>query len=126
MSNCVLKWTESTLNIHCKFKLFSIFHKRKYFIIQKYKIFGVLFIKTFYFNEYYIPLKFGTTFWQDGCRICSLCSPAQPCDDFKQYLNMFQRNPDKFLHRFITVDETSIISYPRRRNSQNNEHHWMN
>jgi len=27
--NCVLKWMEDTLNIYCKFKLFSIFHRRK-------------------------------------------------------------------------------------------------
>jgi len=40
----------------------------------------------------------------------------------KQCLEMFQRNPDEFLRRFITVDETWI---PRRTNSQNNGfHEW--
>jgi len=38
----------------------------------------------------------------------------------KQCLEMCQRNPDEFLHRFITVDETSITSHPKRRNRQNN------
>ena len=31
----------------------------------------------------------------------------------KQCLEMFQRNPDEFLRRFITVDETWITSHPR-------------
>ncbi|KAG5318815.1 SETMR methyltransferase, partial [Acromyrmex heyeri] len=38
----------------------------------------------------------------------------------KQCLEMFQRNPDEFLRRFITVNETWIhYSHPRRRNNQN-------
>ncbi|KAG5329130.1 SETMR methyltransferase, partial [Acromyrmex charruanus] len=32
----------------------------------------------------------------------------------KQCLEMFQRNPDEFLHRFITVDETWITLHSRR------------
>jgi len=43
----------------------------------------------------------------------------------KQYLEMFQRNPDKFLRRF-TVNETSITSHSSRRNNQNNEFHRVN
>ncbi|KYM77554.1 hypothetical protein ALC53_12048 [Atta colombica] len=34
----------------------------------------------------------------------------------KQYLKMFQRNPDEFLHRFITVDETWIHYFILLRN----------
>ena len=33
---------------------------------------------------------------------------------------MFQRNPNEFLHRFITVDDMDPLLYLRRRNSQNN------
>ena len=40
----------------------------------------------------------------------------------KQCLEMFQRNPDEFLRRFITVDETWIHYFtPETKNSQNNE-----
>ena len=49
MPNCVLTWAEGTLNIYCRFNLFSIFHRRKCFIIQKQKVFGALFIKIFLF-----------------------------------------------------------------------------
>jgi len=38
----------------------------------------------------------------------------------KQCLEIFQRNPDEFLRRFITVDETSVTSHQSRRNNQNN------
>jgi len=42
---------------------------------------------------------------QNGRRVCSLWIFARSCDDFK---TMFQRNPDKFLRRFITLNETWI------------------
>ena len=40
----------------------------------------------------------------------------------KQCLEMFQRNPDEFLRRFIIVDDCGPITHTRRRNSQNNGH----
>ena len=41
------------------------------------------------------------------CRVCSLWKRDHVTIS-KQYLEMFQRNPDEFLRRFITVDETWI------------------
>jgi len=44
----------------------------------------------------------------DGCCVCSLWTKRDSVTILKQYLEMFQRNPNKFLRRFITVDETWI------------------
>ena len=46
---------------------------------------------------------------QDGCRVCSVDHKRDRVTISKQYLEMFQRNSDEFLHRFITVDETWIF-----------------
>ncbi|KAG5339007.1 SETMR methyltransferase, partial [Acromyrmex charruanus] len=48
----------------------------------------------------------------DGCRVCSLWIISDRVTISKQYLEMFQRNPDEFLCRFITVDETWIHYAP--------------
>jgi len=48
---------------------------------------------------------------QDGCRVCGPSLTVDHKRDrviSKQCLEMFQRNPDEFLYRFITMDETWI------------------
>ncbi|KAG5346213.1 SETMR methyltransferase, partial [Acromyrmex charruanus] len=47
---------------------------------------------------------------QDGCRVCSLWTISATIS--KQCLEMFQRNPDEFLRRFITVNETISPNEP--------------
>jgi len=41
--------------------------------------------------------------------VCSVDHKRDRVTISKQYLEMFQRNSDEFLHRFITVDETWIF-----------------
>ena len=50
-------------------------------------------------------------FWQDGCRVCSQENKRNRVVDSETILALFRRNPNEFLRRYITADETWIYHY---------------
>jgi len=50
---------------------------------------------------------------QDGCRVCSLWTISATVWRFQNNIWLFQHNPDEFLRRFISVDETNSLLHTR-------------